>query len=300
MLTYLKMGKPTKGGKMKIALLQTNPQENSKKNWEILLGLLKEACLKGAQCVVLPEMFYYMGEGGRWENSHHLEEEDPEGVFAQLAQLAKSHGIWLVGGSHGEKTSSSPATDKRKVYNTCAVWDPEGERAALYRKIHLFHLRDSQGNVLYAESDTQLSGTKQSFFEMKFNDEQSWTCGLNICYDLRFPDQFMRNPKFTPPDLHFLPSAFTYQTGKDHWEILLRARAIENQCYFVGCNQTGTYANGTKRNYGHSMVVDPWGQIIGTLEEEVGVLLVNLEKQSIQSTRSKLQALTDRCPLDAT
>ena len=116
-----------------------------------------------------------------------------------------------------------------------------------------------------------------------------------VCYDLRFPEIVRREiTRSGPIDILFVPAAFTHQTGKDHWEVLLRARAIENQCYVVACNQTGLHTEGRKRNWGHSMIIDPWGQVVATLGEEVGILHATISKDAINASRTRLPALQDR------
>ncbi len=270
---------------MKIACLQINPKEDIFKNKEFVFQKIKNVCdTHHPDVVVLPEMFLFMG------NSNQLiqyGQEIQEGIFLECAKWSRQFQIYLVAGSLPEKISE---TDK-KVKNTCVTYSPKGEMLSIYRKVHLFNLFLSNGEKKYCESDTMISGDIPKPFQIKIG-EKIWNALTIICYDLRFPE-IIRNLK-TEIDVLFVVAAFTYQTGKDHWEVLLRARAIENQCYVVACNQTGYFSGGEKRNYGHSMIIDPWGKVIVTTDEEVGVLFNNLDLHQIKETRDMLPALKDR------
>jgi predicted amidohydrolase len=274
---------------MKIACIQLNPQEDVVQNLAEAIKYIKEAAGAGAETMVLPEMFTYMGnEKKRFSTSTRKN----EGVFAQFASLASELHVQIVMGSHAEQLE-----DPGRVFNTSLSFDKKGKLCNAYRKVHLFNLWDAQGKPLYLESDVFLKGEKADLKSYVLEGgEEHWRCFSAICYDLRFPEVFRTQDAIeTPYDIVFLPAAFTFQTGKDHWEILLRARAIENQCYFVACNQTGEFLNGAKRNYGHSMVVDPWGNIVASLKEETGILYADLDKKKILEVRRKLPALQDRC-----
>lgn len=273
---------------MKISCLQTNPNSDVSLNLGQIENLLSHSLRAESEpgVLVLPEVFAVMGSDElRRENAHPL----GEGMFKTLAQWARSSKNYLVAGSHGE-TSPQPA----KVFNTACAFSPEGALLNVYRKVHLFNLRDPHGAPLYCESDVFEAGADTSTFNISCGTE-TWNCMTIICYDLRFPEIVRREiDRSGPIDILFVPAAFTHQTGKDHWEVLLRARAIENQCYVVACNQTGFHSEGKKRNWGHSMVIDPWGKVIGSLEEEVGVLSAHIEKEAIVSARMRLPALQDR------
>jgi predicted amidohydrolase len=273
---------------MKINCLQTNPGLSVEKNMaeiERMLGSLKnEPGL--ANITVLPEVFAVMGSDElRRSSANNL----GEGIFRTLSQWARQTGQYLVAGTHGE-ISAEPG----KVYNTATVFSAQGALMDVYRKIHLFNLKDANGAPLYCESDVFAEGKESSTFYIESGSER-WHCMTIVCYDLRFPEILRREiSRSGPLDIVFVPAAFTHQTGKDHWEVLLRARAIENQCYVVACNQTGFHTEGRKRNWGHSMIVDPWGQIVAQLQEEVGVLQAQLAKEVIHSARLRLPALQDR------
>ena len=271
---------------MKIGLIQTNPQDNIDSNIADAMKLLEKAVGLGADTVVLPEVFSYMGnEAGRLQSAERL----GEGLFARLAQVALELEVNVIAGSHTEKASKHD-----RVFNTAVSYGANGEVLSVYRKVHLFNLKDANGNPLYCESNVFESGRETNFFEIKTGGDH-WKCLTAICYDLRFPELFRKQISASGPlDIIFLPAAFTHQTGLDHWEVLLRARAIENQCYVVACNQTGFHSNGKKRNYGHSCVVDPWGRVVASMQEEVGILMCEMNKDAIAEARTRLPALADR------
>jgi nitrilase len=271
---------------MRVACLQLNPQNNVSRNLEVVQNLVSEASNSGAQVVVLPEMFSFMGSDSERSTIASATGRD---VFQALSNLALKHGVFLIGGSHAE---TSPHKDR--VFNTCESYSPSGSLINRYRKIHLFNLYAEDGEKLFCESDAFEAGTDSNAFSLQLPSEE-WRALTAICYDLRFPEIFRTDDtKQNPLDVVFLPAAFTFQTGKDHWEVLLRARAIENQCYIVACNQTGFFLNGTKRNYGHSMVISPWGDIVSQSNEEVGILYADISKQEISTARKKLPAIFNR------
>jgi predicted amidohydrolase len=269
---------------MKIALIQTNPQTDIEKNIEQIYLLAQKAMQLKADVLVLPEMFSYMGnELARYEHADTL--NPISGVFLKIQQLAQQAKCFVVGGSHSEKCANT-----KKVYNTGCVFNSTGELISVYRKNYLFNLKDIHGNKLYCESDSFLEGSEKNYFDIN-----GFNCQYAICYDLRFPEFFRTSGKHeTPADIIFLPAAFTHQTGQAHWETLVKARAIENQCYVVACNQTGFHTNGTKQNWGHSMVVCPWGNVVAALSEEEGILYADIFMDNIKEARLKLPALQDR------
>lgn len=273
---------------MKIKCIQTNPGANERENLDLLESMLMaQKPTEGmANVVVLPEVFAVMGSDQlRKKSANQL----GDGTFKLLAQWAKTSQHFLIAGTHAEKTN-----DPHKVFNTATAFSPQGTLVDVYRKIHLFNLKDTNGNPLYCESDVFMEGQESSTFTIE-SGPHKWHCMTIVCYDLRFPEIIRREiSRSGPIDVLFVPAAFTHQTGKDHWEVLLRARAIENQCYVVACNQTGFHSEGRKRNWGHSMIIDPWGNIITALEEEVGILETTLSKDNLVSARTRIPALTDR------
>lgn len=269
---------------MQISCLQTNPQENIEENVNFIMSQIRLAKENSAQVVVLPEMFTYMGEErNRYKTKSNLN----EGIFSKIQLLAKELDVHIIAGSHSETIENK----NDKVYNTSVAYSNQGEIISVYRKIHLFNLKDKLGKKLYCESDSFEHGSSSSIYNINCNGTV-WKAFTIICYDLRFPE-IIRNLK-EPVDILFVPAAFTWQTGRDHWEILLRARAIENQCYVVACNQAGYYSNEQKRNFGNSMVIDPWGTVVSRLGEEVGFLNASVSKEKIEDCRQRLPVLQDR------
>jgi predicted amidohydrolase len=239
--------------------------------------LIDIAVTKGAKLVVLPEYFCIMGM--KDADKVMLREEEGSGPIQDfLSKTAKSHGIWLVGGSV-PLVSSRPD----KVKNSCLVYDDSGKQVARYDKIHLFNLRF--GKEHYVEEETIEAGTKVVTLESPFG-----RIGLSICYDLRFPELYRSMEKV---DIILAPSAFTSFTGKAHWEILVRARAIENMAYMIAPAQIGHHINGHE-TYGDSMIVDPWGVILDHLPKGPGVVLANINPSYQKNLRNSFPALKHR------
>ena len=239
--------------------------------------LIDMAVTKGAKLVVLPEYFCIMGM--KDADKVMLREEEGSGPIQDfLSKTAKSHGIWLVGGSV-PLVSSRPD----KVKNSCLVYDDSGKQIARYDKIHLFNLKF--GNEHYAEEETIEAGTKVVTLDSPFG-----RIGLSICYDLRFPELYRSMEKV---DIILAPSAFTSFTGKAHWEILVRARAIENMAYMIAPAQIGRHINGHE-TYGDSMIVDPWGVILDHLPKGPGVVLANINPSYQKNLRNSFPALKHR------
>ncbi len=278
---------------MKVGLVQTNPQDNVDQNLREAREGVQRAAAEGAQVVVLPEMFSFMGDDQfRSQYADRLS----EGVFSQLSEWAKEFSVTLVGGSHGEKPGElKAASAAERIFNTSQCFSAEGKVLNTYRKLHLFNLRSRSGQTEFRESDVYLMGEPpQVCFELPV-EKELWKAMTLICYDLRFPEIIRRSSQGDDvPDVLFFPSAFTQRTGQAHWEPLLRARAIENQCFVVACNQTGRFSGGKKSNYGHSMVVSPWGEVLLDLGPEVSVGVCQLEKRAIDEARAQIPALSNR------
>ncbi|MXR37440.1 carbon-nitrogen hydrolase family protein [Craterilacuibacter sinensis] len=238
---------------------------------------VQEAAAAGAALVVLPEYFCLMGQNER--DKLALAEQAGSGPLQDaLARMARDNGVWLCAG-----TLPLQCPEADKVYNSCLLFNPDGVQVASYDKIHLFGF--SGLGERYAEADTIAPGSQPLKVATPLAD-----VAFGICYDLRFPEQFRM---LAPFDLLLLPAAFTAITGEAHWEILLRARAIENQCYLVAAAQGGLHENG-RRTHGHSMIIDPWGRILAELPEGEGLVLADLDPKLIQSVRSRLPALAHR------
>jgi predicted amidohydrolase len=243
--------------------------------------LIADAAAQGAGLVALPEYFCLMGVSER--DKLGVAEAFGDGPLqAMLAQAAREHGIWLIGG-----TVPIASPDPQHVFNTSLVFAPDGTLAARYDKLHLF--RFSDGREDFDERRVLRAGETPVAF-----DAGPLRVGLSICYDLRFPELY-RTLTRPPCDLLAVPSAFTATTGRAHWEPLLRARAIENQCYVIAPAQGGTHESG-RRTWGHSMIVDPWGEVLGVREEGEGVVLATLDPARIAAVRAQLPALQHRRP----
>lgn len=244
-------------------------------------SLLEQAAQGGAELAVLPEYFCLMGH----QDSDKLaaRESFGEGDVQQfLAQAARDLELWIVGG-----TLPLVGADAAHVRNTCMVFSPDGARVARYDKIHLF--RFDNGRERYDESRVIESGDETVTFELPSRDGHTWRVGLSVCYDLRFPELY----RALHADILLVPSAFTYVTGQAHWELLLRARAIENLAFVVAPAQGGTHENG-RRTWGHSMVVDPWGLVLAQRPEGAGVVLADLDADRQAALRTQLPALEHR------
>jgi deaminated glutathione amidase len=266
---------------IRIASIQMVSTPELQENLNTAARLIKVAAEEGAQLAVLPEYFCLMG----LKDTDKVRARESYGngpIQEQLSAIAKDNGIYLVAG-----TIPLEAGDPQKVLNTTLVFNPHGETIARYDKIHLFGFQTETER--YQESETIEAGNEPGILKIAIG-AQEWIFGLSICYDLRFPELYRALGQV---DCHIIPAAFTYTTGKDHWEILLRARAIENQCYVLASAQGGTHLN-QRRTWGHSMLIDPWGDIFANLPEGEGFISGVLCKDKLNEVRSKLPALTHR------
>ena len=236
-----------------------------------------EAARGGAALVVLPEYFALMGMA----DTDKLAVAEPFGhgpMQDAVAQMAREAGVWLVAG-----TLPLAGQNPGRVRNSCLVFSPAGECVARYDKIHLFGF--SGLGERYCESDTIEPGDTPVAVDTPLG-----RLGLSVCYDLRFPELYRHLGEMTAL---VLPAAFTAVTGEAHWEVLLRARAIENQCYAIAAAQGGVHSSG-RRTHGHSMIIDPWGRIVAELPEGEGVLWADLDPALLASVRNRLPALRHR------
>lgn len=239
--------------------------------------LLGEAAAAGARLAVLPEYFPLIT--GDETAKVRIREQEGDGPLQNfLRDAARRHKLWLIGGSCPME-AGSPG----KVKNSTLVFDDAGRRVARYDKVHLFGFR--KGEECYDESATIEAGNEVVAF-----DGPCGQIGLSICYDLRFPELFRAMGEV---DLIVLPAAFTYTTGQAHWEVLLRARAIENQCYVLASAQGGRHPSG-RRTWGDSMIIDPWGEVLARLPEGPGVVVADLDPARIADVRASLPALRHR------
>jgi len=266
---------------MKVAAIQMVSGVSLPANLAQARGLLEQAAQAGAELAALPEYFCLMGH----QDSDKLaaRESFGEGAVQEfLAQAAGELGLWIVGG-----TLPLVAGDAAHVRNTSLVFSPDGERVARYDKIHLFKF--DNGRERYDESRVIESGGETVAFDLPSRDGHTWRVGLSVCYDLRFPELY----RALHADVLLVPSAFTYTTGQAHWELLLRARAIENLAWVVAPAQGGTHEN-SRRTWGHSMVIDPWGLVLAQRAEGAGVVLADLDAARQAALRAQLPALEHR------
>lgn len=261
----------------KIAAVQMVSTPLPEENFAVARRLVAQAVGEGAQLVLLPEYWPIMG---MHENDKiaHAEALDSGPIQTVMAELARQHHIWLIGG-----TLPLIAPEAGKVLNTMLVYDPNGKRATRYDKIHLFSF--TKGDESYDEARTIVPGDQVQTFDAPFGK-----VGLSVCYDLRFPELYRAMGECK---LIVVPAAFTYTTGKSHWETLLRARAIENQCYVLAAAQGGRHRNG-RRTWGHSMLIDPWGEIKAVLDEGEGIVIGAIEPHILEGVRESLPALEHR------
>ncbi len=239
--------------------------------------LIADAVAQGAQLVVLPEYFPIIGAADA-DRVKAREDFGRGPVQDWLAATAQAHGIWIFAGSI-PLTASVPD----KMRNTSLAYNPSGECVARYDKVHLFGFR--KGDESYDEAAFIEPGKDLTVVATPFG-----RVALSICYDLRFPELYRA---LAPVDLILVPAAFTDTTGRAHWEILLRARAIENQCYVLAAAQGGRHPNG-RLTHGNSMVIDPWGEVLARMDKGEGVVLAELDLQRLVDTRSSLPALKHR------
>lgn len=264
---------------MKVAAVQMVSTPDLGRNLEAAARLVGEAAAAGAGLVALPEYFCLIG----LRDTDKLPFAEPEGdgaIQRFLADIARRHGVWLVGG-----TLPLRAPDGQRVYNRCCVYRPDGVEAAHYDKIHLFAF--DNGRERYAEATTLAAGDTPVALQCG-----PLRVGLSVCYDLRFPELY-RALMAPPCDLLCVPAAFTYTTGRAHWELLLRARAVENQCYVLAPAQGGQHESG-RRTWGHSLVADPWGEVLAVRPEGEGVVLAEVSAQRLAEVRTQLPALAHR------
>jgi predicted amidohydrolase len=265
---------------LRVAVAQMNSRDDKAANLRRAEALIDEAAAQGARLVAFPEVFDYLGPNAMTAG---IPEPIPGPLTERLAAKAREHGIYVHAGSVHEQSDV-----EGKCYNTTVLFDPNGEMIAKYRKIHLFDI-DLTGHVSANESGTILPGNEVVTAEI-----DGHTVGLAICYDLRFPELF-RLLAVAGAEVLFLPAAFTMFTGKDHWHVLLRARAIENQCYVLAPAQIGPHEP-EGQCYGHSIIVDPWGVVLGEAPNREGLVVSDLDFDALQGIRTQLPSLMNRRP----
>lgn len=264
-------------GPFRVAALQMVSTPDRERNLAEAGRLIAEAARDGAQMVLLPEYFCFMGF--KDTDKLGIRETPGTGPIQQfLADAAREHRVWVIGG-----TLPLESPEPSRVLNTTLVFDPAGNQAARYDKIHLFNFE--KGEESFDEARTICPGGEVRTFDAPFG-----RVGLSVCYDLRFPELYR---KMGDCAMVVVPSAFTYTTGRAHWETLLKARAVENQCYVLAAAQGGKHENG-RRTFGHSILIDPWGETLAVREEGAGVVAGDIDPARIAAVRQSLPAWRHR------
>lgn len=258
------------------AAIQITTTDDYKANLDKALNFIIEAADNGAKVVALPETFAFIGEDK--DNIFKYKQDLTGEMVVLLGKLAQEKGIYLIAGSIHELIPSNS-----KSYNTCLVFSPDGKILDSYRKIHLFNahfLGEAKESYKFESGDPdQVPLVKTEYGKF----------GLTICHDLRFPEMY-RKLTLKGADIIFVPSAFVMKTGKDHWEVLLRARAIENQVYIVAPGQFGKH-NEKKESYGNTMIVDPWGKVIARASEREQVIYADIDLKYMEFVRAQLETV---------
>ncbi len=276
----------------KISAIQMASGTNVSANLNEVSRLISSTVEAGAKLIVLPENFAIMG----FQDADQIKVAEDEGtgpIQDFLSAQAKKNKVWLVAGTVPLKLNSDNNNYEKKVYAACLVYNEKGERVSRYDKIHLFDVHLEITSETYNESETIEAGNKAIIVETPFGK-----IGLAICFDLRFPELF-RQLVLLGAEIIVLPSAFTSITGKAHWEVLLRARAIENLCYVVASAQGGYHVSG-RETYGNSMIVDPWGTVLDRLPHGSGYVVADVDIENINNIRKNFPVLQNRkisCPL---
>jgi len=258
------------------AVVQMASGTRRETNLERAAALVHEAASRGASLVVLPEVFAWRGP--RAEEAEHAEPVPGPSTDA-MADVARATGVHLLMGSILEQSAG-----ERRTFNTTCLLSPSGELLARYRKIHLFDV-DLPGRVTVRESDARAPGD-----EVVVAPTPLGVLGLSICYDLRFPELYRRQVK-AGAEVLLVPSAFTFTTGSAHWEVLCRARAVENQCYLIAPDQTGTSPHGFA-DYGDSLIADPWGRVLARAGDGEAIVTAEIDRAYLARVRRELPCLT--------
>lgn len=266
---------------LRVAALQLSSQESVSQNLERVDSLVTRAREGGASLVVLPENFAYMGdESGKRAIAERIGDREAP-IQSALRRLAQREGVALIAGGFPERSS-----DPDRPYNTSACFDPKGELVATYRKIHLFDV-DLRSHGTLCESANTTPGK-----EIVVAPLLGVSVGLSICYDVRFPELY-RALVDHGAEVITVPAAFTLYTGKDHWHPLLRARAIESQCYVVAAAQWGKHP-GNRATFGHALIVDPWGTVVAEASDTIGIASAEVDLAFLREVRARVPSLTHR------
>lgn len=263
-----------------VAAIQMVSGDNIDTNLEVTQSLVKGATEQGAQLVVLPENFALFSTA-KLQQAGIQEIESAGPIRSFLSNLARNNKVWIVAGSVPVAARPDGHLLENHVRAACFVYDDQGNEVCRYDKIHLFDVDVADSYGSYRESDAIEPGERVQVVETPFG-----RLGLSICYDLRFPELF-RLLSDKGAEIITLPSAFTAVTGMAHWEVLLRARAIENLCYIVGANQGGRHSK-SRETFGHSMIVDPWGRVLAQKDKGAGVVLADINMEYLKEIRARM------------
>lgn len=270
--------------RMRVAAVQLNARDDKAANVAAAEAGIVEAAEAGARLVVLPELWTYLGPA---EGNRANAEPIPGPVTERLAALARQYRLILHGGSMLESPVGSPRD--ARPFNTAVLFGPDGDLLATYRKIHLFDAAPDDAAAAYQESATIAAGDAIVTVEV-----DGLTLGLATCYDLRFPELF-RALALRGAQVFLLPSAFTLETGRDHWEPLIRARAIENGCYVIAADQVGTFPP-KRATFGRSLIVDPWGTVLAQAPDQPCVVTAEIDTDRVADVRRRIPSLANRRP----
>jgi predicted amidohydrolase len=272
---------------LRVGAVQLRATDDLQANLRTCGALIDQAAAEGARLIVLPECFAFLGsrEGDQLPTAEALPApgaplEGAGPIAGLLGERAARHGVWIVGGGMAERVEG----DARRTYNTAVVVDPRGTLTARYRKIHLFDV-DIPGGATLKESDATAPGD-----ELVVVDIDGAPVGLSICYDVRFPELYRALVKDRGAEVVLVPAAFTAHTGKAHWHLLLRARAIEDQAWVVAAAQWGQH-NAKRASYGHSLIADPWGELVAERSEGDGVVIATLDGAEVARRRTQMPCL---------
>lgn len=265
--------------KFLVAAIQVDTQDNKKENLEKIGRFIDEAAQHGAQMIAVPENVHYIGTK---EGTFSSAENIPGPMSYFFANKAKEHKVWLNCGSIGEIIPN-----EERLYNTSLLFNPSGEIVGRYEKIHLYDVEIKNG------PSTRESDTKKPGRNIVVCDTEFCKVGLSICYDMRFPELY-RIMALRGAKVMFVPANYTLFTGKDHWEPILRTRAIENQCYIVAPAQIGKKP--AFQSYGRSMIINPWGTVVATAEDRECVVYATIDTEYVEAIRQQLPSLPNRQP----
>lgn len=266
----------------RVAAIQMTSGPDVQKNLNQAKELIAMAAGQGAKLIVLPEMFAVMGVD-QMDKVKTRETFGDGPIQNFISEQAAKHRSWIIGGTLPIVVDDS----NDKVNATCLLFNDEGKVVARYDKIHLFDVTMSATRESYHESKTTKAGNQIVVAQTPFGK-----IGLGVCYDIRFPELF-RSMHDQGVEIVALPAAFTFTTGSAHWDILVRSRAVENQVYFIAAAQTGIHENGRK-TFGHSMIVDPWGQVKASLPDTQGVVVSDIDLDYLKKIRGEFPVLSHR------